>query len=144
MIQRIQSIWLLLAALCNAGLFVFDLYRVDEAAVAAGARNLNVVSHYPSLLIGLVITILPLVAIFLFKDRKKQRLMALLSMVFTMGFLSMTLMRVSNANNATSAPTGGSYWIGSILPVLAIIFLIMAIRAIRNDEKLVKSMDRLR
>jgi uncharacterized membrane protein len=53
-------------------------------------------------------------------------------------------MRVSNANNSSSAPTSGSYWIGSILPVLAIIFLIMAIRAIRNDEKLVKSMDRLR
>jgi FtsH-binding integral membrane protein len=144
MIQRIQSIWLLLAALCNAGLFMFDLYRVDEAAATAGARNINVVSHYPSLLIAIVITLLPFIAIFMFKNRKKQRLMALMGMVLTIGFLALTLMRVTNVNNATSAPTTGSYWIGSILPVLAIVFLIMAIRGIRNDERLVKSMDRLR
>lgn len=123
---------------------MFDLYRADAAAVALGASNINVVSHYPSLLIALVITALPLVAIFMFKNRKKQRLIAFLSMVLTIGFIALTLMRVSTANNATSAPTTGSYWIGSILPVVAIVFLGMAIRAIRNDDRLVKSMDRLR
>jgi hypothetical protein len=38
----------------------------------------------------------------------------------------------------------GSYWIGSVLPLVADVFLILAILAIRKDENLVKSMDRLR
>ena len=37
-----------------------------------------------------------------------------------------------------------NYGIGLILPSLAILFIILAIRGIRNDEKLIKSADRLR
>lgn len=137
---------MLLAALCNAGLFFFDLYHADAMVNGIAAlQSLRVNDHFPSLLIALVITILPFAAIFMFKNRQRQRLMALLSLVFTIGFLALTLMRVSNFNDsAVSAPTNGSYWIGSVLPVLAIVFLIMAIRGIRNDEKLIKSLDRLR
>ena len=80
----------------------------------------------------------------MFGNRKRQRTMALLSMVFTLGFLALTLMRVGNFNNGSSAPANGSYWIGSILPIISVIFLILAIRGIRKDEKLIKSLDRLR
>lgn len=38
----------------------------------------------------------------------------------------------------------GNYGIGSVLPVAAIILLIIAISGIRKDEKLVRSVDRLR
>lgn len=145
MIQRIQSVWLLLAALCNAGLFMFDFYRVDT--VLNGVSNvthIRVNDHYPSLLIALVITVLPLVAIFLFKQRKRQRTMVVLSMVFTIGFISQMIMRSTNASNAQTGTGTASYWIGAVLPVIAIIFMFMAIRGINKDEKLVKSLDRLR
>lgn len=146
MIQRIQSVWLLLAALCNAGLFFFDFYHADVVTNGlAAVQHLRVNDHYPSLLMALAITIMPLVAIFLFKKRKQQRTVVILSIVFTIGFISNILMRVTNFNNSvTPAPTGGSYWIGAVLPALAIIFMIMAIRGINKDEKLVKSLDRLR
>jgi hypothetical protein len=145
MIQRVQTIWLLLAALCNAGVFYFEQYRANvTSAGAATTQYLKVSDHFPSLLIALVITIMPLAAIFMFGNRKRQRTMTLMSMVLTIGFISMTLMRVSNFNNGTSAPVNGSYWIGSVLPVVAIVFLILALRGIRKDEKLVKSVDRLR
>lgn len=146
MIQRIQSLWLLLAALCNAGLFYFDFYRADLLTNGVTAvTHLRVNDHYPSLLIALVITILPLVTIFMFKQRKRQRLMAVLSLVFTVGFISSIIMRVGNFTNNMASGTGiSSYWIGAVLPVIAIIFLIMAIRGINKDEKLVKSTDRLR
>lgn len=145
MIQRIQSIWLLLAGLVNAGLFYFALYRADIVQNGVTiTQELRVNDHYPSLLVALVITIMPLVAIFMFKNRTRQRNITLFSIVACVGFIASTLMRVSNFNNGTSAPVTGTYWVGSILPVMAIIFLVMAVNGIRKDEKLVKSLDRLR
>lgn len=145
MIQRIQTIWLLLAALCNAGLFFFEQYHAEIMTNGvASMQYVRVNDHYPSLLIALVITVMPLATIFMFKNRKRQRTMTTLCMVFTISFLSLTLMRVSNFNNGTSAPVNGTYWIGSVLPVIAVIFLALALRGIRKDEKLVKSVDRLR
>lgn len=145
MIQRIQSVWLLLAALCNAGLFFFDIYRAHVLVNGADTlQSIRVNDHYPMLLVALVITAMPAIAIFLFKNRKRQRLMAILAMVFTAGFISQALMRVSNFNNQVPAPTNGSYWIGAVLPAIAIIFLGMAIGGINKDMKLVKSLDRLR
>lgn len=145
MIQRIQSLWLLLAALVNAGLFYFALYKADMVQNGVTVvQSLRVNDHYPSLLIALVITIMPLIAFFMYKSRTKQRNMALFAVVATIGFVAATLMRVSNFNNGTSAPINGSYWIGAILPVISVVFLFMAINGIRKDEKLVRSQDRLR
>jgi hypothetical protein len=56
----------------------------------------------------------------------------------------MALSRVSQLEKMVPAPTNGSYWVGAVLPVASLIFLIMAAVAIRKDEKLVRSMDRLR
>ncbi len=146
MIQRIQSVWLLLAALCNASLFYFDIYRADVIINGVAAtHHLRINDHYPSLLVALVTMIMPLAAIFMFKKRKQQRTMVALCLVFTIGSLSTMLMRVTNFNNSvTPPPSNGTYWVGAVLPVIAIIFLILAIRGINKDEKLVKSLDRLR
>lgn len=145
MIQRIQTVWLLLAGLVNSGLFFFDLYRADIVTDGQTIpHSLRVNDHYPSLLIALVITILPLVTIFMFKNRKRQRLMVVLTLVSCIGFLSSAIMRTGNFMNQALALTNGTYWIGSVLPVIAIVFLVLAIRGINKDEKLVKSLDRLR
>lgn len=145
MIQRIQSLWLLLAALVNAGLFYFDLYRADVVKNGQTVVDgLRINDHYPSLRIALVITILPLVIIFMYKQRKRQRSMAILGIVLNIGFISTVLMRVGNYTNSPAAPANGSYWIGSILPLLSMIFLFLALKGINKDDKLVKSLDRLR
>jgi hypothetical protein len=147
MIQRIQSLWLLLAALCNAGLFYFDFYRAELTNNGVVLNtSIRVNDHYPSMLIALAITLLPLVTIFLFKQRKRQRAMVALGMIFTIGFISEMIMRVTNFSNGIAPQTSGTtnYWIGAVLPVVAIIFLFMALRGINKDEKLVKSLDRLR
>lgn len=145
MIQRIQSVWLLIAAIVSAGLLYFDLYHahilmngVDSLVV------LKVSDHFPSLLLALVLIILPLVNIFLYKNRKRQRSIALLNVIAIIGFVALVLMRVTNFNNQTPPPTNGSYWIGSVLPVIAMVLVMMAMSAIKKDEKLVRSVDRLR
>lgn len=145
MIQRIQSVWLLLAALCCVGLFFFDIYHAEVVVNGANTTQaIRVSDHYPSLLIALVITIMPLVAIFMFKKRKRQKLIAIFSTVATIGFVAMALGRVTNFRNDNPIAVNGSYWIGAVLPAIAIIFLVLAVRSINHDDKLVKSVDRLR
>ena len=141
MIQRIQTLWLFIAAVMGAGLFAFDIYHYTINDIV---HHLNVMNNYPLLLLALILVALPLIAIFMFKNRKRQRGMAILSIVINAGFIALMLMQVASINNQTPAPTKGSYWIGAVLPIIAIIFLIMAISGIRKDEKLVKSLDRLR
>jgi hypothetical protein len=54
-------------------------------------------------------------------------------------------MRINNLNHTTApTPANGSYQLGSVIPVVVAVFLILALRGISKDEKLVKSMDRLR
>ncbi len=142
MIQRKQSIWLFIAALLNAGVFYFDLYRYH--AIVNGIdtpAQIRVSDHFPTLLIALVMTMLPLVTIFMFRNRKRQITMSVFAIISIAGFITMALQRTKNLN---SVPASDSYWIGSVLPVVAIVFLFMAILGIRKDDKLVKSTDRLR
>lgn len=37
-----------------------------------------------------------------------------------------------------------SYEVGSVFPIVALVFLVLALRGIRKDEKLIRSADRLR
>ena len=145
MIQRKQSLWLLIAALLNAGVLYFDLYRIHMTVNGVDTSwQLRVSDHYPSLILAVVMIFIPLVTIFLFKNRKQQIRMAVYSIVAEAAFIAALLMRVSNLSKQDPPPTSGSYWIGSVLPVIALIFLLIAIIGIRRDEKLVKSVDRLR
>lgn len=144
MIQRKQSIWLLIAALLNAGVLYFDLYRTHTTINGADVPGqLRTGDRYLSLLVALVMILLPLVTIFMFRNRKRQVAMTVVSMLACFSFIGMLLSRVGNMA-AAAPPASGTYWIGAVLPVIAIIFLIMAALGIRKDDKLVKSVDRLR
>lgn len=145
MIQRKQSLWLFIAALLNAGVFYFDFYRyhVIENGVDT-QKALRVSDHYPSLLIALVMTLLPLVTIFMYAKRKRQVSMTFVSILSIGSFITLALNRVTGISKMVPAPTNESYWIGAVLPVVAIVFLVLAMIGIRRDEQLVKSVDRLR
>jgi hypothetical protein len=145
MIQRKQSLWLLLAALLNAGVLYFDLYKYHTTANGVDTPGqLRVSDHYPSLLIALVMILLPLVTIFMYKKRKQQIAMAFVSILAVTSFIFFALNRVGHIADGGIVATGGSYWLGAILPVISIIFLFLAILGIRKDDKLVRSADRLR
>lgn len=153
MIQRKQSLWLFIAALLNAGVLYFDIYKYNiaipkplltEQVMVSTPQTIKVADHFPSLLIALVMILLPLVTIFMYKKRKQQVAMAFVSILAVLSFMTMSLKRVNHVSTLTPAPTNESYWIGAILPVVALVFLVLAIIGIRKDDKLVKSADRLR
>jgi uncharacterized membrane protein len=87
---------------------------------------------------------LPFITIFMYKQRKRQVSLSLISILTVVSFIALVLWRVANLAKLPVPPTTGSYWIGAVLPVVSFVFLILAISGIRKDDKLVKSVDRLR
>lgn len=97
-------------------------------------------------LLAIVLVALPLIAIFMFKNRKRQVNMALLAIILNVGFVAfhITFIKDHYLNTLKIPAQSTSYGIASFIPVAVIVFLAMAISNIRKDEKLVRSADRLR
>lgn len=136
MLQRIQTIYLFLAALCSAGLiFVFEL---GENIAGQAVYAVDVLLVFALFMISAAIS---LITIFLFKNRKSQfmlgRLNILLNLILLGLFVYWSLMVPGESNISEKG-------IGMLIPVISIVFLVLANKAIKKDEDLVKSVDRLR
>lgn len=136
MIQRIQSVYLLLVAVAaTLGAFVFPLWTFPNGTAAFAADTLWI------LLVFLAVVVLALAAIFMFKNRKNQFIMNRLNLVLNLFLLGFFVYRSLSLSGGADAPEKG---IGMLIPVFSIVFLVLANRAIKKDEDLVKSVDRLR
>jgi hypothetical protein len=141
MIQRIQSVWLLLAAICAFITYTLILY---SGTLADGSQVLFALGDH-FLLVALIIAlgILCLITIFVFKNRKLQLKLTIFAIVLALGYLALQYFSIEQFKKDNAIVTG-SYQVAALLPILILIFLIMAARGINKDEKLVKSLDRLR
>lgn len=150
MIQRIQSIWLLVAALLGGCVFILNMLSysyIDPSTSSEVTKGVKLLEYsYLLALLAMVLIALPLVAIFMFKNRKRQVNMALLAIVLNIGFVAfhITFIKDNYLNTLKIPAQSTSYGIASFIPVAVIVFLAMAISNIRKDEKLVRSADRLR
>ena len=136
MIQRIQSIYLIIIALLGGvGPFVAYLW-LDTNGKEFFAQNDIVVSlaFYASGALGLI-------ALFLFKKRQNQFVINRLNIILNLFLLGFFVYRSLNLSGETLVSEKG---IGMLIPVFSIVFLVLANRAIKKDEDLVKSVDRLR
>lgn len=135
MIQRIQSVFLLLAALLNeTGPFYCALWNTGERWFWA--------SDAPLLLsLFLASGGIALLSLFLFKTRKWQfvlnRLNAGLNLLL-LGLLVYELLQLP------AGIEGSEKGIGLAIPLLSIALLVLANRGIKRDEDRVRSVDRIR
>lgn len=138
MIQRIQSVWLLLAAAFDATTFRFPIYSGDwmkDTTPAAIDLNANTTIWFTILTVlagGLAFA-----TIFLFKNRKMQLRLCFLGIFITLALLALYILEISNFYSGNIA-----LWI--IFYVGILLFYILAARGIRHDQKLIRSLDRLR
>ncbi len=88
-----------------------------------------------------IIAGLALLSIFLFKNRKNQFVVNRLNLILNLFLLGFFVYRSLNLSGETLVSEKG---IGMLIPVFSIVFLVLANRAIKKDEDLVKSVDRLR
>lgn len=152
MIQRIQSIWLILATLTISCLLFIPMvtstvgnikYEVIASGLYETASGVTkqVESYLPLFISTIVIALLCVVNIFNFKNRTLQKRMIMATVVLIIG---LSFWCSQYAQKIPGGLEGANYNVGMFLPVIAILFCILAIRGINNDEKLIKSADRLR
>lgn len=145
MIQRKQSIWLLLAALLNAAVFLGANFSIETRIQNVLQTNrYKVLQHLPSTLFILAAIVLALIAIFLFRKRPLQMKISLLALLATMAYCFINWMRIKEIFANNKMISNYSFGLASITPYFAIVFILLACLGIRKDEKLVKSLDRLR
>ncbi|WP_298951530.1 DUF4293 domain-containing protein [uncultured Nonlabens sp.] len=136
MIQRIQTIYLLLATIVSGGLiWVVEHFNDGEGNEFVGMDE--------SLYFGIftVSALMSVVAMFLFKNRQLQTVVNRLNLLLNLFILGVYVYRVLMMSGETAVSEKG---IGMFIPILSIVLLVLANKAIRKDEQLVKSADRLR
>lgn len=137
MIQRIQTIYLILAFVVTGILpFVFPLWTMNNDKDFFFMQDQIYV-----VMLGLSTT-LTLLSIVSFKKRQNQFVIGRLNIILNLILLGLFVYRSLNLSGETVFVSEKG--IGMFLPILAIVLLALANKAIKKDEDLVKSVDRLR
>lgn len=139
MLQRIQTIYLILAAITTGVLpFVFPLWKQITGTTTVDFYFMTEINYVA--LFGLSTT-LSIVSIMTYKKRQNQFVMGRLNIILNLFLLGLFVYRLLTVSGEASVSEKG---IGMFLPIVAIVFLVLANKAIKKDEDLVKSVDRLR
>lgn len=159
MIQRIQSIYLLLAAIAVSVLFFIPLYQLDtalgffsvgmfESKISSLDASVQVATQANVLpaIIAFVSIALSLITIFLFNNRTLQARLARLGLLINSVLLVVMIYAVDKGLGLLkdSVSTTDYNFVAFAMPLLAIILSFLASKAIIKDENLVRSADRLR
>jgi hypothetical protein len=136
MLQRIQSIYLILAAANALGASsVFYLWKTNSGGIVFAKDNTYAFVAF------LATGIMSLITLFLFKNRKLQFVLGRLNIILNFFLLGFFVYLSQNLSGETLVSEKG---IGMFLPIISIVFIALANKAIKKDEDLVKSVDRLR
>ena len=137
MIQRIQTVYLIVATVITGVLpFVFPLWTLSN-----GNEFYFMVNQAYVALFGLS-TSLSLLSILFYKKRQHQFVIGRLNIILNLILLGLFVYRSLNVSGETIVVSEKG--IGMFLPIISIVFLVLANKAIKKDEDLVKSVDRLR
>lgn len=154
MIQRIQSLFLFLAFVCVALLFVFP---VADLLYPEGRYTLYIMGLYksqpemadkiftsiPLIVLAAASAILSIVTVFMFKARPKQIRNNRINLLITATLIILIFFYIDKAVSI-SPDSSKTYSVGIVFPIIALVFILLANRAIKKDEALVRSADRIR
>lgn len=141
MIQRIQSVYLFLAAIITAVTLYFNYYKMPDGSF------LNLQNNYIGIVLVGLASLISLITLFNFKNRKAQLNLIWLNLLTIIGLLIWMFVSINQAladNNSLISTSEGAYQVGAFIPVISIILLFLARTGIRKDIKLLKAYDRLR
>jgi drug/metabolite transporter (DMT)-like permease len=139
MLQRIQTLWLLLATTCGILTLKFSFFsgnKIDKNQVKT-FQYLTATESILILIITVIVFMAALIAIFLYKNRKLQLRICIAGII-------VSLVNIFLYYKETKTFAEGNYDLTAILSIAIPVFFILATRGINKDEKLVKSLDRLR
>ena len=156
MIQRIQSLYLFVVAVACTLLFFFpmiDYIDPGKGTYKLFATGMKSYSDLPGLLffwetlplLVLVIAslVMALITIFLYKKRRNQFQLVNINVLLNVVIVALVFLLYSRIfENRLQIPS--NYQFGMYIPLISLVFLVLASRSIRKDEAMVKSSDRLR
>ena len=154
MIQRIQSIYLLIAVILVGMLYFFpfasfvveqdmSMYHISIKGLLPDISDAKPIFRVIPLIFIISTSILALLsAIMLFKRRMLQIRICIISILALLGLQGLMLYFISVSKHQLGAVS--SFSIVFVFPIIAAILSYLAIRGIAKDEALVRSMDRLR
>lgn len=140
MIQRQQTLWLILATIAALVTFKFPFATGEEIVKNTSMKKLvemTAGNSFLPLILTIASIVISTITIFMFKERKMQMKLCFLGLLISIGILTVYILEMQKLISGTPA-----LW--ALLPVLVMISYFMAFRNIRKDEKLVKSLDKLR
>lgn len=158
MIQRIQTVYLILT-LVFCGIIYFVplsillpevggglLYKLDVFGIKYSSDEIIVVKEYTYALLAFLgfASLIAMVTIFLFKKRHLQMKLCRLASIFLLVFVVLVFYYTDKMKSFSEVEASISFLTGTYLPFIAIILLLLANRAIKSDDDLVRSADRLR
>ena len=123
-IQRIQSLFLLIAALLMAA-FAFFIPLIDTSM----------------LVLVILISVLAIIDIFLYKNLQRQMTVCFVDIIIGLAMLAAIIIQIVRLAKENLAVNWNWAW---ILPILSIIFLMLAHKAMSRDKKKLRDADRLR
>ncbi len=136
MLQRIQTVYLFIAVIIAAGLiFVFPLWENNAGEPVYAIDELIAFGMF------IASAAISLVSIFMFKNRKLQFVLGRLNIILNLFLLGVFVYWSLTLPGEMDISEKG---IGMFLPIISIVFIVLANKAIKKDEDLVKSVDRLR
>ena len=136
MIQRIQSLWLLLASAAAFASYKFPYYSGTNAK-SIPDYQLNASENFLLIVTTAIVAVLALFVIFIFKNRTLQLRLSLLGILLEALVLYFYYRELNTFSTGTLSLT-------SMLQTIIIIAFFLAARAINKDEKMIKESDRLR
>jgi hypothetical protein len=138
MIQRIQSMWLFLASIFGAFTYKLPFYSgIKKVKEISQPVKLDASYDFIIMILTGGIIALSFVTIFLYKDRKTQLAMTIIGIILSFVLLVLYFLQIQNFESGTI-----SLW--CLFTIAIPIFLFLAARGIWQDEKVIKSLDRLR
>lgn len=135
MIQRIQTLWLLAASFCGFATLKLPFYIGSIGN--APAEPFTAMSNILILVLSIAAAIVALVDVFLYKNRSLQIKMGLAGLGLSILTLVLYFLYTKKFD------TGGMA-LYAVFSFAAPVFFLLALRGIYKDDKLVKSIDRLR
>jgi hypothetical protein len=162
MIQRIQSLYLLMVIIAYSLLFFFPIasYKtvpVDIVALTLVTPTNNITSFsllkitsdkfssnstIPLIAVVVILALAVMVTIFLYKKRLLQIKITAIILLAHIGFIAALFYFADSV--AKKVGVEAAYETGAYIALIPLVFLVLANRSIRRDEKMVRSTDRLR
>jgi peptidoglycan/LPS O-acetylase OafA/YrhL len=136
MIQRIQSIWLLLAAICVFLTYQLPFY-IGTNAKGLAEYGLNGRENFLLMLMTFLTGVLALFIIFLYKKRVLQLRLCVLGILLEAVLIFLYYREVQTF-------TTGTYALWAILHTVVVLCFVLAAKGINKDEKIIKESNRLR